>query len=111
MHRKTLEILSIAEASFLSLVSHKKIMSVQRAVIAMSLASCLSQSVDILRELQFCTEKVILGTERTRVLEDQSPRGVVGPVKEGLGEILHLVRVPQGLEFSGVQGVKGDFLT
>jgi hypothetical protein len=78
---------------------------------AMSLASCLSQSVDILRELQFCTENVILGTERTRVLEDQSPRGAVGPVGEGLGEILHLARVPQGLEFSSVQGVKRDFLT
>ncbi len=78
---------------------------------AMSLASCLSQSVDMFRELQFCTEKVILGTERTRVLEDQSPRGVVGPVRVELGEILHLVRVPQGLEFSGIQGVEGDFLT
>ncbi len=37
-------------------------MSVQRAVMAMSLASCLSQSVDMFNELQFCTEKVILGT-------------------------------------------------
>jgi hypothetical protein len=97
--------------SFLSLVSHRKIMSVQSAVMAMILANCLYQSVDMFSELQFCTEKVILGTERTRVLEDHSPRGAVGPVRVGLGEIIHLVRVPQGLEFSSVQGVKGDFFT
>ncbi len=100
-----MEILSIADESFLSLVSHRKITSVQRAVMAISLASCLSQSVEMFNELQFCIENVMLGTERTRVLEDQSPRENAGPVGVGLGEILHLVRVPQGLEFSTVERV------
>jgi hypothetical protein len=36
-------------------------MSVHRAVIAMILVSCLLQTVEIFRELQFCTEYDMFG--------------------------------------------------
>jgi hypothetical protein len=42
-------------------MSLRKIISVRKAVIAMSFESCLSHSVDMLRELQFCAEKVNCG--------------------------------------------------
>ncbi len=42
-------------------MSLKKIISVRKAVIAISFESCLSHSVDMLRELQFCAENVNCG--------------------------------------------------
>jgi hypothetical protein len=48
-------------------------MSVHRAVIAISLESCLSQNVDIFRELQFWTAIEIFGIERVKEEAAQRP--------------------------------------
>jgi hypothetical protein len=48
-------------------------MSVQRAVMAISLESCLSHNVEIFRELQFWTALEILGIERVKGEAAQRP--------------------------------------
>jgi hypothetical protein len=42
-------------------MSHKRIISVSNDVMAAIFFSCLSHTVEMFKELQFCTDRVILG--------------------------------------------------
>ncbi len=78
---------------------------------AINLDSCLSQSVDMFRELQFWTAREIFGIERGRGEAAQRPEWVPGrPIGEELGEILHGVLGGQIGQLGGLENVVGDYL-
>jgi hypothetical protein len=111
LQRKILLMFSIASLSSCNLRSLRKIMSVHKAVMAISLASCLSQLVDILRELQFCMAKVISGILRCRGEEDHLPWGGDGHKPEiELGEVLHVIFCGQVNQLGRIKDVKGNYL-